>query len=484
MWWQLFGEYDWNLPHLGTIEKAEMWMRQKTGVSVGPQWAIAQAIVSRLMHNKAIRPLTLMEPQHIIPQHRWLEAVEGLNLPGLSQIAGVVSQPFDMYLRAVYGDEVANWQKREAEKYIVDMGYNPQDLENLPKSVIQDAWKRYHTRQLLSIPAGAVKYWTDTERAYWEATSEKMKEMGLTKAQITEFREAGISPFVGLRQDQLEAIYEDVYAKVPKARYLRYVRPVALSQTTAPAWEDYIRLRIERETLRGDPKDPLPGSRLYKERIIDNQLKKGLISPREWKLKRRQMYSEYIYAVEQAEKDYPLAMKSPEDWEAFRQLLGWKTPVRHPDDQMLDLFYRSIDPQNFEDDIGTLDYDAYRKAEQDFYKGILPNGTTFTPPSPDAISYIQSRRSRYKTPMELIYQRDMELTQAYWDIEDMILSHISPDLAAYIKQALAAPDSAIQKVMLQRNLQALMIIRAIRQAKETYRRNNPQVDKVLRYWSS
>ena len=467
MLWQLAGQYDWTPGHLGGLEQGQLQMQQKLGMSLGPQWQIATALVSRLITKHGQDPLIVGDPKYIVPQHRWLEAVENLDLPGLSQIAGIVSEPFDAYLRAVYGTEVAEWQKRDVEKYIVDAGYNPQTAS---KEVIQDAWNKYWTRQLLSIPGGVVKEMTPTEKARFEAYGEKAAEMGLTRKQTAELRRAGESPWTGLRQDQLESLFADI----PAQKLWRYIRPVGLTSQSRPIWEDYIQSKIERETLRGDPENPQEGSRIYKELELDAALRAVRISPREWKSLYRQNYADYFSKTVQLEKDYPLAPKTEEDWEAYRELLGWDTPVRHPDDIKLDEYYTVMDSAHFEDELGMFDYSAYRKAEQQFFAG-LPQ---------DTIDYIKARKDRYKTPLRVAYNRDMEKVQPYYSLQDSILAQYPPEIAALINYASKVPDPAIQKAVMASNPQALIVMRRIRLAKSRLRLRYPDIDRILRFWSS
>ena len=467
MLWQLAGQYDWTPGHLGGLEQGQLQMQQKLGMSMGPQWQIAQALVSRLLVKHGQDPVIVGEPKYIVPQHRWLEAVEGMDLPGISQIAGIVSEPFDAYLRAVYGTEVAEWQKRDVEKYLVDMGVNPQTAT---EEEIQTAWKKYWTRQLLSIPGGVVKELTPIEKARFDAYGEKAKELGFTREQAAGLRRAGESPWTGLRQDQLEVLFADI----PAQKLWRYIRPVGLTSQSRPIWEDYIQLKIERETLRGDPENPAKGSRIYKEMELDKALLSGRISPREWKSLYRQNYADYVSRVEQAKADYPLAPQTNEDWEAYRKLLGWDEPVRHPDDIKLDEYYDVMDSSHFENDLGEFDYDAYRRAEQQFFVGL----------SQSTVDYIKARKARYKTPLRAAYGRDMEKVQPYYDLQDAILGQYPPELTELIEYALRVPDPAIQRAIMMSDPQTLIIMRRIRLAKAQLRFRNPEIDHILRYWSS
>uniref|UniRef100_A0A6M3KKB7 Large polyvalent protein associated domain-containing protein n=1 Tax=viral metagenome TaxID=1070528 RepID=A0A6M3KKB7_9ZZZZ len=469
MLWQLADRQQFTPAALGEVQSGMNWMRNNLAISLGPQWQIAATLVERVMAKQQGEFAVGTEPQPIIPQQRWLEAIAGLKLPVISTAAGLLNEPFDMYLRAVYGDSVANWSQREVEKQIVDMGYNPQTA---PKEVIQDAWKRYYTRQLLSIPGGAVKELTPTELARFEAINEKAKEMGLTKEQRVTLRELGESPFVGLRQDQIEAIYKDV----PAQKLWRYIRPSSLTAKSKPIWNDYIQLKLGRETLLygADKDNPTKGSRLYNEFQYDKALQSGRISPREWKSLYRQSYANYLSQVQQLETDYKLAPKTDQDWEVYRELLGWDEPVRHPDDIKLDEYYDAMDSSNFENDLGEFDYDAYRKAEQQFFSGL----------SPDTVAYIQSRKDRYKSPLRATYSRDMKKVQPYYDLQDAILAQYPPQTAALIEYALTVPDSAIQRAVMVGNPQAVIAMRRIRLAKDQLRRKNPEMDRILRYWSS
>ena len=467
MLWQLAGQYDWTPSHLGGLEQGQLQMQQKLGMSFGPQWTIATALVSRLMMKQGHAPLVVGEPKYVIPQHRWLEAVEHLDLPGLSQIAGIISEPFDAYLRAVFGSEVAEWQKREVEKYMVDAGTNPQDAT---EEQIQDAWKKYWTRQLLSIPGGVVKEMTPTEKVRFDMMGEKAKEMGLSRKETAEMRRAGESPWTGLRQDQLETLFADI----PAQKLNRYIRPIGLTSESRPIWEDYIQLKIERETLRGDPDNPAVGTRIYKELQLDAALKAGRISPRTWKALYRQNYAEYISQITALERVYSQAPKTEQDWDAYRKLLGWDEPVRHPDDIKLDEYYEVMESSKFENDLGEFDYGAYRKAEVQFFSGLPP----------ETIAYIKSRKSRYKTPLRASYTRDMEIVQPYYDLQDAILAQYPPEIAALIEYALTVPDPAIQRAVMVGNPQALIVMRRIRVAKAKLRAKNPEMDRILRFWSS
>uniref|UniRef100_A0A6M3KNR9 Large polyvalent protein associated domain-containing protein n=1 Tax=viral metagenome TaxID=1070528 RepID=A0A6M3KNR9_9ZZZZ len=469
MLWQLVGQPDFSPAAAGGLQGTESWIRNNLQISLGPHWRIASAIIERVMGKQAGTGEITLDPQPIIPQQRWLSAVAGLKLPIISPLAGFLNEPFDMYLRAVYGDSVANWMQREVEKTIVDMGYNPQDA---PDEVIEKAWDRYYTRQLLSIPGGAVKEMTPTELARFEAINEKATELGLTKAQRATLRASGESPFTGLRQDQLEALYEDV----PAQKLWRYIRPYGLTAKSKPIWEDYISVKLGRETLLygKDPNNPTEGSRLYKERQYDQALLSGKISPREWKTLYRQSYGTYLDQVKQLERDFPQAPKTDADWEAYRELLGWDNPVRHPDDLKLDEYYDVMDSSNFESDLGEFEYDKYRQTEAAFFQNLEPS----------TISYIKSRKDRYKTPLRAAYSRDMEKVQPYYELQDAILREYSPYLSAILEQALAAPDPAIQRGILIGYPQATLALRRIRIAKQQLRQNYPELDRILRFWSS
>jgi len=133
-----------------------------------------------------------------------------------------------------------------------------------------------------------------------------------------------------------------------------------------------------------------------------------------------------------------------------------------------------MDSSKFENDLGEFDYDAYRQAEQQFFQGL----------SPDTLAYIKSRKDRYKTPLRAAYGRDMEKAQPYYDIQDAVLSQYPPEIAKIVEYALASPDMAIQRAILVKHPQAMIALRRMRVTKEQYRLRNPEVDKLLRFWSS
>ncbi len=469
MLWQLVGQPDISPAAAGGLQATESWIRNNLQISLGPHWRIASAIIERVMGKQAGSGELTLEPQPIIPQQRWLSAVAGLKIPVISPLAGILNEPFDGYLRAVYGNSVANWMQREVEKTIVDMGYNPQDA---PDDIIKQAWNKYYTRQLLSIPGGAVREITQTELARFEAINEKAKQLDLTKAQRATLRTVGDSAFTGLRQDQLEALYEDV----PAQKLWRYIRPWNLTAKSKPIWEDYIQFKLERETLLygKDPDNPTEGSRLYKEHQYDNALQAGRISPKEWKSLYRASYADYYNQIQGLEKAYDKAPKTEADWEAYRKLLGWDEPVRHPDDIKLDEYYQVMDSSNFENDLGEFDYNKYRQTEAQFFQNL----------SPDTINYIKSRKDKYKTPLRAAYSRDMEKVQPYYDLQSAVLSQYPPQITQVLDYALASPDAAIQRAILINYPQAMVALRRVRVAKQKLRIQNPELDRILRYWSS
>ncbi len=469
MLWQMVNQQSFTPAATGGLEQGMNWMRNNLSISLGPQWRVGAALVERVMAKQAgTTPLT-GEPQPLIPQTRWLEAISHKKLPLISPAAGLLNEPFDMYLRAVYGNSVAEWSQREVEKTIVDMGYNPQTA---PKEIIERAWDRYYTRQLLSIPSGAVKEMTPTELARFEAINQQSKAMGLTKAQVSTLQESGESKYTGLRQDQLDTIYKDI----PAQKLWRYIRPYGLTAKSKPIWQDYIDMKLGREELLygTDPTNPTKSSRLANEQNFDKALQSMQISPKEWKSLYRQNYQEYIDKVQQLETDYPLAPKTDTDWEAYRELLGWKEQVRHPDDIKLDEYYKEMDSAKFENDLGEFDYDAYREAEQQFFQG-LPQET---------IDYIKSRKDKYKTPLRAAYSRDMAKAQPYYDLQDAMLVQYPPEISTLIDLASKSPDPAIQRAIMVGNPQALILMRKIRLAKAQLRAKNPELDRLLRYWSS
>jgi len=349
----------------------------------------------------------------------------------------------------------------------VDMGYNPQDAST---EVIQDAWNKYWTRQLLSIPGGVVKEMTPTEKARFEMMGEKAEKLGLTRKETAALRAAGESPWTGLRQDQLETVFADI----PAQKLNRYIRPLGLTSESRPIWEDYIQLKVERETLRGDPENPKEGTRIRKEMKFDAALRAGRISPRAWKALYRQNYADYISQMQALERAYPQAPKTEQDWDAYRDLLGWDEPVRHPDDIKLDEYYTVMESSNFENDLGEFDYDAYRKAEATFFQGLAP----------ETVAYIKSRKDRYKTPTRAAYTRDMQKAQPYYDLQDAVLAQYPPEVAMVIEYALASPDPAIQRAILIGRPEAMIALRRVRIAKAQLRAQNPEMDRILRYWSS
>ncbi|KKL26391.1 hypothetical protein LCGC14_2395760, partial [marine sediment metagenome] len=361
MLWQLADRRNFTPAGLGTMEQGQNWLRNTLGISLGPHITIATAMIERTMGKQLGQTVLTMEPAPIIPQQRWLNAVAGLRLPVISGIAQALNEPFDLYLRGVYGDEVANWQQREVEKTIVDMGHNPQTASD---EVIKAAWDKYYIRQLLSIPGGAIKEMTPLEMSRFHATNRQAEKLNLSQEQEVTLRQMGESRFVGIRQDQMEALY----AGVPANKLWRYIRPWGLTAKSKPIWEDYIQVKLGRETLLygADKNNPTEGSRLYKEQQYDTALTTGRISPREWKELYRNNYADYISKVQQLEASNPLAPKTDEDWEAYRELLGWDEPVRHPDDIALDNYYDVMESSKFENDLGEFDFDAYGKTEMDY----------------------------------------------------------------------------------------------------------------------
>ena len=477
MWWQLTNPMSksFNAAGAGGLEQGDNFLRNQLGVSLGPQWKIASSIVERVVANQTGQTALTAEPQAIIPQQRWLQAVAGLKLPQfgvagqlISGAADTLNQPFDAYLRAVYGDTVAEYAKREVEKTIVDMGFNPQTAS---PEVIKAAWDKYYTRQLWGIPGGAVKEMNPTEQARFQAMNQKAKDMGLNKEQRTTYRDLNESPFTGLRQDQLEAVYKDI----PAAKLWRYIRPSGLTTESRPIWEDYIKLKLEREKLLygTDPNKPDKGSRLYTEQAIDRSLRTGKITPREWKALYRQNYDEYINKVDEATGIYKKAPQTDADWEAYRKMLGWDTPVRHPDDIKLDEYYKELDSSKFTDEIGSFDYNKYRDAEQKFLSTVTP----------EQAAYIQSRKDRYKTPLRATYSNDMVLAQPYYDIQDQVLAQYPPDIKQLIEYAQQF-SPVIQKAYLARSPQALLALRKARLMRDQYRTQHPNIDRILRYWNS
>jgi len=477
MWWQLTNPMSksFNAAGAGGLEQGDNFLRNNLGVSLGPQWKIASMMVERIIAGQTGNTALTAEPQVIIPQQRWLQAVAGLKLPqfGLagqlvSGVADALNQPFDAYLRAVYGETVAEYSKREVEKTIVDMGFNPQTAT---PEVIQAAWNKYYTRQLWSIPGGAVKTMNPTEKARFQAMNQKAKDMGLTKEQRTTYRDLNESPFTGLRQDQLEAVYKDI----PAAKLWRYIRPAGLTAESRPIWQDYIKLKLEREKLLygSDPSKPDKGSRLYVEQAIDRSLRTGKITPREWKALYRQNYDEYKNRVDEATKLYSKAPKTDADWESYRKMLGWDTPIRHPDDQKLDAYYDELDSSKYTDEAGAFNFDGYRTAEQNFLATVTP----------EQAAYIQSRKDRYKTPLRATYSNDMEKVRPYYDIQDQVLAQYPPDIKQLIEYAQQF-SPVIQKAYLARSPQALLALRRVRTMKDQYRTQYPNIDRILRYWNS
>lgn len=470
MFWQLANQKNFSPQNIGGLEGGMDWVRNNLGISMGPQWHIVAGMVERILNRQVGGSGTITaQPQPIIPQQRWLQAIGGLKLPVVSPLAQFINEPFDMYLRAVYGDTVADFQKREVDKNLVDMGYNPADPK-LPTGVIQDAWKKYWVRQLISIPAGAVQELSPTEKARFEAINKETEKLGLTKEQAGALRAKGESLFIGLRQDQLEGIYKDI----PAQKLWSYIRPAGLTKETRPIWEDWIKVKYGIDQLRGDKENPQRDSKLFKEREIDKELLSGAISAREWKALYRQNTQKYSNSVEQLYLEHKLAPRTKEDWEAYRTQLGQETSPRHPDDMALDEYYQRMDSKNFENPLtGEFNYKAYKQEEADIFKSL----------SPETISYIKSRKDKYKTPLRAAYTRDMEKVQPYYAIQDLILEQFPPQIAQVIDKASSSPDPAIQKAYLMGNPMAILALRRIRLAKSQFRMQNPELDKILRFWT-
>jgi hypothetical protein len=464
MLWQLWGAKDYTPANLPPLEAGMRFMNQNLGISMGPQIGIATALATRALGKQGMVENYVPEPQDIIPQNKWLNAVEGLRLPVISQVAGLASEPFDTFTRAVYGTDIAQWQKREVEKYMVDEGVDPVKATT---QQIQSAWKRFYTRQLASIPGGAVKEMTTTEAARYEYINKTQKEMGLTSAQIRAFKQTGESAFTGLRQDQLDAIYKGI----PAEKLWRNIRPVGLTQKTEPYWNQYLQLKSEKEDLRGTAENPSPSSRIGVQKMLDSALLAGKIDASTWRDLRRENYQHYSDRIEQLNADYPLAPKTDEDWESFRKLLGWEQSVRHPDDIKLQEYYDTLDNSLFENGLGQFDAQLYN-AEKDKFMEPLAESTR---------TYIQNQANKYKTPLEVAFAKDSETLQPYWAVEDTILSNLDPSIAAQI-QALGQYDSSIQQIIIGSNPYLSIILRRIRMARQRMEMYNPEISRALLLW--
>jgi hypothetical protein len=141
--------------------------------------------------------------------------------------------------------------------------------------------------------------------------------------------------------------------------------------------------------------------------------------------------------------------------------------------QKLDEYYKELDSSKFTDETGSFDYNSYRNAEQQFLSTITP----------DQVSYIQSRKDRYKTPLRATYSNDMAKVQPYYDIQDQVLAQYPPDIKQLIEYAQQF-SPVIQKAYLARSPQALLAMRKVRLMREQYRTQNPSIDRILRYWNS
>lgn len=463
---KLATESNYTPADFGSTEGASSLL-QKVGIGLGPQFAIAESLVGRALGKK------MVEPEAIIPQQVWLKAIAHLDLPGLSQVAGIVNEPFDGYLRAVYGNDIADYQLREVEKYMVDAGLNPAELavksaagDATATAQIQAAWKRYYIRQLASIPFGTLRSFTQTEQERLDAINKKVEAMGISPEQQAAYRAAGESPLVGMRQDQIDAFYSDI----PAEKLVKYIRPANLTPESAPYWDDYVQLKIQRQ-------DALD-ARIAREQQLDTQLQTNKITPREWKALYRTSYQTYVDQVGAFEKDYPKAMKTEADWTAFKNLIGSTISPRNPDDIALDNYYTALDTSNGQFDNpdvpGEFDYAKYRTAEQQFLS-TLSKGTQ---------DYINSRKNKYKTPLRVAYTQDMAKAQPYYDIGDAVLSQFPVEVQNIINYAMNYPDPAIQKTILSRSPTAMLALRRVSQAKAQFLVKNPSIAQILRYWNT
>ena len=460
--WRLATQGNYTPQDMGSVEGAQSLL-QKIGVSLGPQFSIAEAIIKRVMGTKAGSiPQVTQEPTTIIPQQQWLQAVANLDLPGISQIAGVVNAPFDVFLRGVYGDDTADYQKRQVELFMVDKGINPASATT---EQIQSAWKQYYSTVLASIPAGTVKPFTATEQARLNAINAKVQKMGLTPEQQNLYKQAGESPLVGMRQDQIDAFYSDI----PGEKLMSYVRPAGLTPETEPYWNDYVNYHLQQqEALQ---------TRESTETQLDNDLTAGVITPSAWKEGYKQSYASYTGSIDSFQEAYPKAMITSAQWDAFKKLTGSNINPKNPDDIALENYYNTMDASNTQWDdpnTGIFNASAYQAAQTKFLNQY-PEETQ---------KYILSQKDKNMSPLRLAYTQDMATVQPYYNLQTMVESKFPAEVSTILNYALKTSDTATQNAILSANPQALLCYHQINLAKTQYLIQNPTVSQILRYWNS
>ena len=465
MAFQLTAQTDWLTPSPPLPQKIMEQIQAMSGMSLGPQFQIGLTFLSRFLEDRGYDPLIDRQPRDVIPQQRWIRGFDNWLsdvAPEVRLIANVLNEPSDMFLRFVYGDEVATWHKRRVEQYLVEMGVDPTKATDEETG---KALRKVGERDLAGIPFGAVKVTLPKAKERQDEIAANIERVtGFTPDMQLSLRNRGDNPLSGLRNDQIQTIF----ATDDEADFYQHIRPLFLKKSQEAVWETTRAYNIDLRRALDRRKATIAAA---EERLRDGAI--NPISPERWKRLVSDAYNQYAGAIESLQHPdgmYATALKTSADWDEFNKELG-KERIRHPDDLAFQRYMEEVDADDYTDAAGDFDVRAWRKTQDAFRESV----------DDDTWAYIQSRLRKNKSPLELERQLSLEAYQEYFEMVVPVIKRFknSEELQRIYDEYDAQPFRNVRDAMADANPDLKEAIRIITLVKQALRKRNPEMEAFL-----
>ncbi|MCC6191372.1 MAG: glucosaminidase domain-containing protein [Anaerolineales bacterium] len=191
-------------------------------------------------------------------------------------------------------------------------------------------------------------------------------------------------------------------------------------------------------------------ARLIKQMDLDKRLLSGAIDYKQWRLERKTINNEYAGAIENSRvKELPPREVDPNNRA-----------------QVLAAQYAAI-PMNTDPVTGEEDFKTFFNERDRFMQSL----------SPEDRNIMERYLDANDTMIERVYRRDMEKIRTYWDYLDGL--EASPQVAPIIQRREDAKRAGQE---LQARLYDRMVNRLMDPRKLMWRRQHPDVDKLMKKW--
>lgn len=220
-------------------------------------------------------------------------------------------------------------------------------------------------------------------------------------------------------------------------------------------------------------------------RALDAKARAGTISIRDWERQRSKTRHD-AHVIREDWRNHPPFEGLPIDFEQRVKVAlerGMEPPVRHPSEELLAMYF-DLDPEAFR----FIDPDTGREVVD--WKGFYQTQDMIAAAIPDTDKeWFETTISKNRTDLEQIHKTDhVQYINPYKALRNVVFQELSPEEQAVIKQYQAAGNDLQLREELRARVNAegdsivAAFDRRVREARQSMRYLNPDVDARLAFW--